>query len=58
VDVRAKGDSWVELGQKAEDYFARRTADAAVLKLDSAKTTELIKALEVLRGPPPEAAEE
>jgi hypothetical protein len=58
VDVHAKGDSWVELGQKAEDYFARRTADAAVLKLDPAKTTELIKALEALRGPPPEAAEE
>jgi hypothetical protein len=50
VDVRAKGDSWVELGKKGEDHFARRTADAAILKLDPTKASELIEALENLQG--------
>ena len=34
VTVRAKGDSWIELGEKDGDYYARRSADDAVLKLD------------------------
>jgi hypothetical protein len=48
VDVRAKTDSWVELGKKAEDYYARRNADAAILKLDPAKAAELLEELEGL----------
>ena len=62
VDVRAKTDSWVELGQQAEDYYARRNADAAILKLDPAKAAELLEALEGLAelpgGDPPEESAE
>ena len=31
VDVRAKSNSWVELGKREGEYFARRSADDAVL---------------------------
>ncbi len=58
VDIRAKTDSWVELGTTAEEYFARRAADAAVLRVDPAKAAELIKALEDLQAPAPDTTEE
>jgi hypothetical protein len=37
--------SWLELGQKAGVYYARRPDDAAILRVDSAKAEDLIKAL-------------
>ena len=46
VTVRAKTESWIELGRKGEDYFARRSGDDAVLRLDPAKAAELLEALE------------
>jgi hypothetical protein len=48
VTVRAKAVSWIELGRKGEEYFARRNADDAVLQLDPVKTAELIESLESL----------
>lgn len=48
VAVRAKTDSWVELARRGEEIYARRSGDAAVLKLDPAKANELIEALEAL----------
>ena len=48
VTVRAKTTSWVEIGKKGEDYFARRNADDAVLKLDAKKAEELVKAFQEL----------
>jgi hypothetical protein len=44
VTVKAKGESWIEVGKKAEAVYARRSGDSAVLKLDPAKAEELIKA--------------
>jgi hypothetical protein len=44
VTVKAKGEATVEVGQKAGVYWARRSHDSAVLKLDSAKAEELVKA--------------
>jgi hypothetical protein len=44
VTVKAKGESWVEVGKKDSAYYARRNGDAAVLKLDPAKAEELLKA--------------
>jgi hypothetical protein len=44
VTVKAKGESWIEVGKKDGTYFARRNGDAAVLKLDPAKAEELLKA--------------
>jgi len=44
VVVKAKGESWIELGKKDGAYYARRNGDAAVLKLDPAKAEELVKA--------------
>jgi hypothetical protein len=37
--------TWLELGQKGGVYYARRPNDAAILRVDSAKADELIKAL-------------
>jgi hypothetical protein len=54
VEVRAKTDSWVELGEKGGVYFARRNADAAVLELEAEKTAELIETLEALAEQPTE----
>jgi hypothetical protein len=48
VTVRAKAVSWIELGRKGEEYFARRNADDAVLQLDPVKAAELIESLESL----------
>lgn len=48
VTVRATAESWFELGRKGDEYFARRSADDAVLRLDPAKAAELIEALEAL----------
>jgi hypothetical protein len=48
VVVRAKTDSWVELGTQDESVYARRNGDDAVLKLDPGKATELIETLEGL----------
>jgi len=48
VAVRAKTDSWVELGRKDGDVYARRNGDASVLKLDSSKATELLEAFDGL----------
>jgi hypothetical protein len=44
VTVKAKGESWVEVGKKDGAVYARRSGDSAVLKLDPAKAEELIKA--------------
>ncbi len=44
VTVKAKGESWIEVGKKDSAYYARRNGDAAVLKLDPAKAEELLKA--------------
>jgi hypothetical protein len=44
VTVKAKGESWVEVGKKDGAVYARRNGDVAVLKLDSTKAEELIKA--------------
>ena len=38
------GSTWVEMGQKAGVSYARRPNDAAVLRIDSAKADELLKA--------------
>jgi hypothetical protein len=43
--VKAKGESWIEVGKKDGAYYARRNGDAAVLKLDPTKAEELLKAL-------------
>jgi hypothetical protein len=37
--------TWLELGQKGGVYYARRPNDAAVLRVDSTKADQLIKAL-------------
>jgi uncharacterized protein DUF4340 len=44
VTLKAKGDSGIELGKKDASYYARRTGDSAILKLDAAKAEELLKA--------------
>ena len=43
VTVKAKGESWIEVGKKDGAVYARRSGDAAVLKLDPAKAEELLK---------------
>jgi hypothetical protein len=44
VTLKAKGDSGIELGKKDASYYARRTGDAAILKVDATKAEELLKA--------------
>jgi hypothetical protein len=44
VTVKAKGESWIEVGKKDGGTYARRNNDAAVLRLDPAKAEELLKA--------------
>jgi hypothetical protein len=44
VTVKAKGEASVEVGKKDGAYYARRSGDAAVLRLDPAKAEELLKA--------------
>lgn len=44
VTVKAKGESWIEVGKKDGVVYARRSNDAAVLKLDPTKADELLKA--------------
>jgi hypothetical protein len=48
VTVKAKSESWIEVGKKDADYYARRSNDAAVLKLDASKAEELLKAFSEL----------
>jgi hypothetical protein len=48
VTVKAKSESVVELGKKDGAFYARRSNDAAVLKLDPAKAEELVKAFSEL----------
>jgi len=48
VRVRAKTASWIELGREGEDYYARRSGDDAVLRVDPTKAAELIETLEAL----------
>ena len=48
VRVKAKTESFVELGKKDGAFYARRSNDAAVLKLDPAKAEELLKAFSEL----------
>jgi hypothetical protein len=43
VTVRAKTESWIELGRKDGSFYARRNGDSSVLKLDPAKAEELLK---------------
>ena len=44
VTVKAKAESWIEVGKKDGAVYARRNGDTAVLKLDPAKAEELLKA--------------
>ena len=44
VTLKAKGDSGIELGKKDASYYARRTGDSAILKVDATKAEELLKA--------------
>jgi hypothetical protein len=44
VTVKAKGESWIEIGRKDGAVYARRSGDSALLKLDPAKADELVKA--------------
>jgi len=44
VTVKAKGESWIEVGKKDGTVYARRNGDAAVLKLEATKAEELLKA--------------
>ena len=48
VTVKAKGESWIEVGKKGDEYFARRSGDDAILKLDKTKAEELVKAFSEL----------
>jgi hypothetical protein len=48
VTVRGKGEATVEIGRKDGAYYARRTGDATVLKLDPVKAEELLKAFSEL----------
>ena len=48
VTVKAKGESWIEVGKKDGAYYARRNGDAAVLKLEATKAEELLKAFSEL----------
>lgn len=44
VTVKAKGESWIEVGKKDGSYYARRSHDTSVLKLDPTRAEELLKA--------------
>jgi len=44
VTVRAKAETSVAIGKEGEEYFARRSGDEAVLKLDPAKAKEIVEA--------------
>ena len=48
VTVQAKGASWIELGRKDGAWYARRSNDTAVLKVEAAKAEELLKAFSEL----------
>ena len=48
VTVKAKGESWIEVGKKDGTVYARRNGDAAVLKLEATKAEELLKAFSEL----------
>lgn len=48
VTVRAKGESWIEVGEKDGAYYGRRSGDDAVLKLETLKSVELLRALDDL----------
>jgi Domain of unknown function (DUF4340) len=51
IDLRHEGGKpplWVELGSRDGSWYARRTGDQAVLKLDSGKAEELVKVLSAL----------
>jgi hypothetical protein len=48
VTIRAKSESWIELGEKGEEHYARRSSDDAVLKLEPVKARELMETLAAL----------
>jgi len=49
VTVKAKSPSWIEVAKgKDGAWYARRSNDASVLKLDPAKADELVKAFDAL----------
>ncbi len=48
VTVKAKAESWVEVGKKDGTVYARRSGDSSVLKLDPTKAEELLKAFNEL----------
>jgi len=48
VMVKAKGESWIEIGKKDGSVYARRNGDSAILKLDPTKAEELLKAFSEL----------
>ncbi len=43
VTVKSKGESSIEVAKKEGAYYARRSSDASLLKLDPAKAEELVK---------------
>jgi hypothetical protein len=48
VTVKAKTEAWIELARKDGVFYARRSHDTAVLRLDTAKAEELVKAFDGL----------
>jgi hypothetical protein len=44
LTVKAKAQSWIELGKKDGSFYARRSGDDAILTVDATKAEELIKA--------------
>lgn len=61
LTLRREGDKpeqWVELGLKDGAAHARRSGDAALLKIDPAKAEALVKAFAELGQPKPEPAPE
>ena len=44
VTLKAKAESGIELGKKDAAFYARRTGDSAILKIDATKAEELLKA--------------
>ena len=45
---RPRASRWIELGKKDGAVYARRSGDAAILKLDATKAEELLKAFSEL----------
>jgi hypothetical protein len=48
VRSTGKPETWIELGRQGDAFYARRSGDAAVLKIDAARGEELLKAFSAL----------